>query len=79
MIMNDGDAHPARPDPRWVFVERQGSMLLKSCNTMKKFDESAGSTDYRRFSQEFRTRARAAGEDYLAALLFLEDIARICS
>ena len=41
---------------------------------MKKFDESAGSVDYRRFSQEFRMRVRAAGEDYLAALLYTGDI-----
>ena len=59
----DGPPVIVRPDPRWVSVERQGSILLKSCITMKKFDESAGSVDYRRFSQEFRMRVRAAGED----------------
>ena len=41
---------------------------------MKKFDESTGSVDYRRFSQEFRMRVRSAGEDFLAALLYDGDI-----
>ena len=41
---------------------------------MKKFDEAAGSLDYRRFSREFRMRVRSAGEDFLAALLYAGNI-----
>ena len=69
------DYPPARPDPRWVSVEKQAANLLKQCITMKKFDESTGSVDYRRFSQEFRMRVRAAGDDFLAALLYDGEIA----